>query len=831
MTGTVNDGDPALTLNATDVTVYNADGSTTQTITDTIAQVTSNSTSVKDKTVIATSDDGLTKTTQLDINNDGTVERTDSIVTALDGSSTETITVKNQGTGALLRKDVFTTSFDGRSQSLTRDSNGDGANDHFETAAMNNDGNVTSSIWNTNAGGGLLNKFITTTSANGLSKTTTSDLNGDGAVDMRQTSVTTINPDGSRTTAVTNAYGNGTLKDRTVSTVSANGFSKTTLIDMNGDGVVDETQSDVTVVNADASTLETITETYADGSLKSKTTIHKITTAYGTQSSTDFDDNGDGKIDRNFIMTIDQDGYRTEVMSFYNAGGTVKAATGSQTTADGLLRSTFSPGNNTDTPDQYLYFAPNANGSYLWENFNGVVWQSATHTIDMNGVDSWVWMNEAASTTNLVTHTTVIDLDAEQRAIEIARRIYDTALDRTMSEGETQLLAKYITNGVLDTATLTNKLVTSTEFTQKYSTLSNMQFVERIYQNALGHAASLADLSNLVGQLNANTLTRVAALNLISEAQEHLIAGNDHMITNNTNSVEATLSKDHATDKQIAGDIVRRLYDAALDRAATASEVSTQSQKILAGTRTEAELAADILALPEFASKYGTLSNTAFVTQIFQNAIGRAPSSAESSFWTSALNAGTVTRADLLDGIAQSSEHLAMMGSAASFIGGAANDTFFAPDAAVTLDGGAGVNTVDYSLLALPGVTVNLVTGLATKANGNVDHLTAIQSVIGGISNDTLTGTTGANVLTGGKGSDAFLFSGTFGADIITDFTATGTAHDLLQFSSGAFASTSAALGAASQVGDDVVIAAGANSVTLKNVALSSLTTADFRIG
>jgi hypothetical protein len=77
MTGTVNDGDPALTLNATDVTVYNADGSTTQTITDTIAQVTSNSTSVKDKTVIATSDDGLTKTTQLDINNDGTVERTE----------------------------------------------------------------------------------------------------------------------------------------------------------------------------------------------------------------------------------------------------------------------------------------------------------------------------------------------------------------------------------------------------------------------------------------------------------------------------------------------------------------------------------------------------------------------------------------------------------------------------------------------------------------------------------------------------------------------------------------------------------------------------------
>jgi trimeric autotransporter adhesin len=827
MTGTVNMSDTAMVLNATDVTVLNADGSTVQAITNTIAQRTSNATVVTNKATITTSDDGLTQTTQLDLNNDGTVERSDTVVTALDGGVTETITVKNRSNGSLLRKDVFNTSFDGRTQSLQRDSNGDGANDHFESVATNNNGSITRSIWNTNASGGLLDKFVTTTSANGLSKAVTSDINGDGVTDATQKSVTTLNADGSRTTAVTNTFANGAIQDRTVTTVSASGYSKTTLLDMNGDGVVDETQTDETIINDKGQTLETIKEFYADGSLKSNTTILKITTAYATQSVTQFDDNGDGVLDREFLMTIDQDGYRTEDMEFYNANGSVKSSVHSETTMDGLERSTVSAGNNTGSPDEYLYFMPNANGSYLWAKETDAVLQTATHTIDLNGVDTWVYRDYSPGNQDPNLYTVVIDLEAEQRAIETARRLYDTALDRTMGEGEVQLLAKYISNGVLDTATLANKLITSTEFTEKFGTLSNLQFVERIYQNALGRAPTLAELSSMVGQLNANTLTRVAALNAVSELQEHQIVGNGHMVTNNTNSAEATLSKEHTMDKQLAGDIVRRLYDAALDRSATASEVTTQSQKILSGSRTEAELAADILALPEFASKYGTLSNAAFVTQIFQNAIGRAPSSSESSFWTSALNAGTVTRADLLDGIAQTSEHLAIMGSNAAF-GAAGNDIIFARDSATTIDGAAGTNTVDYSLLGLPGVTVNLVTGVTTKANGTADTLANIQNVVGTTGNDSLRGSTANNTLAGGWGNDTFLFSGAFGQDVITDFNA---AQDLLQFDAATFSTASAAFGAARQVGDDVIIASGAKSVTLKSLALSELTVADFRIG
>jgi len=328
-----------------------------------------------------------------------------------------------------------------------------------------------------------------------------------------------------------------------------------------------------------------------------------------------------------------------------------------------------------------------------------------------------------------------------------------------------------------------------------------------------------------VGQLNAGTTTRAAVLNLVSESAEHLVVENIHAVTNNTESGNPTFALDHTTDKQIAGDIIRRLYDGALNRAATATEVTTQSQKILSGTKTEAQVAADILALPEFASTYGTLTNSAFIAQIVMNALGRAPTASESSFWTSALNAGSVSRADFLDGIAQSSEHLAIAGAS---IGGTGNDTIYSRDGADTIDGGAGIDVVDYSLLAMPGVTVDLSTGIAAQANGSSDSLSNVENVRGGSGIDSIAGKAGANVLTGGGGNDTFIFRAAFGNDIVTDFQA---AHDLIQFDVGAFSDTGAVLGACQQVGADVLITLNAsNTVTLKSTSLSSLSASDFRL-
>ena len=830
MSGAVNDFDPMLTMNATDVTVLNADGSTTETITSAITQTTSNSTGGTSKTVITTSDDGRSRTLQLDVNNDARFDRTDATVVAVDGSITETITLLNYGTGALVQKDVLTTSFDGRTQSLQRDKNGDAVFDHFETTVTSTDGSVTGTTSNTNASGGLLDRLVTTTSANGLSKSSTIDVNGDGAIDYSQVFTTTLNADGSRTTVASNFFGNGSLRSRTVTNTSANGLVKTSEFDLNGDGVIDEVLSDDTAFYQDGFRDQLVTETYADGTMKSQTFTLIDAASYNSSEITNFDTNGDGFADRAIDVLVDQDGYRSELLTYYNPNGTIKLEIQSDNSPDGLWNMIWYDGAPADAfPNENTYFIPGSNGSYLWNKFTSTIAQTATHTIDSGGVDHWVWANQtaAAYAANPVFKTLRIDLVTEKKLIDMARRVYDTALDRTMAQSEVQMLAGYISaNGVLDTTKLANDLMASTEFKNKYgNTITNLQFVERVYQNAYGRAASMSELNLLVGQLNAGTTTRAAALNLASESTEHLMIENIHAVTNNTQSGNATFALDHTTDKQIAGDIIRRLYDAALDRAATASEVTTQSQKILLGTKTEAQVAADILALPEFTTKYGTLTNTAYVNQIFVNALGRVPTSSESSFWTSTLNAGTVSRADFLDGIAQSSEHLAIAGAS---IGGSGNDTIYSRDGADTINGGAGIDVVDYSLLTTPGVVVNLSTGIATQANGSSDTLANIENVRGGSAADTITGKAGANVLTGGGGNDKFIFKGAFGNDIVTDFQA---AHDLIQFDVGAFSNTNAVLGACQQVGTDVLITVGAsNAVTLKSINLSSLSASDFRL-
>jgi Ca2+-binding RTX toxin-like protein len=102
----------------------------------------------------------------------------------------------------------------------------------------------------------------------------------------------------------------------------------------------------------------------------------------------------------------------------------------------------------------------------------------------------------------------------------------------------------------------------------------------------------------------------------------------------------------------------------------------------------------------------------------------------------------------------------------------------------------------------------------------------------GGSGNDTLIGSAGNDTLFGGFGADAFVFAGNFGHDTVGDFfAASGSgAHDFVEFDRSIFSDFTDVLSHAQQIGNDTTITVDPNrSVTLKNVALSSLTAGDFR--
>ncbi|HWM83630.1 MAG TPA: Ig-like domain-containing protein [Pseudolabrys sp.] len=117
----------------------------------------------------------------------------------------------------------------------------------------------------------------------------------------------------------------------------------------------------------------------------------------------------------------------------------------------------------------------------------------------------------------------------------------------------------------------------------------------------------------------------------------------------------------------------------------------------------------------------------------------------------------------------------------------------------------------------------------STDAAGNVSEK-SVAYVTGTFGSDVLKSNAGVDdILIGGPGSDTFHFGTNFGNDIITDFVATGSGHDVLSFSKDVFSSFADALAHAQQVQGDVVFTSSTNdTLTLKNVQLSHLQKVDF---
>ena len=124
--------------------------------------------------------------------------------------------------------------------------------------------------------------------------------------------------------------------------------------------------------------------------------------------------------------------------------------------------------------------------------------------------------------------------------------------------------------------------------------------------------------------------------------------------------------------------------------------------------------------------------------------------------------------------------------------GGAGDDTLMGGEVAQELDGGTGVDTVDYTgtgTTGQDGVTItldsrgNFVGAADAEADAAGDMLISIENLIGGDGSDTLVGNSGrnvlgggggTNVLTGGGGADTFLFDkddGDAAMTSITDFS------------------------------------------------------------
>lgn len=124
--------------------------------------------------------------------------------------------------------------------------------------------------------------------------------------------------------------------------------------------------------------------------------------------------------------------------------------------------------------------------------------------------------------------------------------------------------------------------------------------------------------------------------------------------------------------------------------------------------------------------------------------------------------------------------------------------------------------------------TVSTLTAVGSDVAGNKSSASTMQ--IGTSGADKITSGAGNELLYGAGGADTFTLNSLFGRDVIADFAATGTAHDIMNFhANSVLNSYTNVMSHAVQVGSGVVITQDANNVlTLNNVSRTALTSADF---
>src|SRR5262245_16783984 len=323
-------GDGAFDSTETDVTVLNADGSRTETVSAYGADG-----SLRYRTVGTVSANGLTTTTKFDETGSGTfnLTRIDGIRLDANGDRFEAL-VDVKADGSVREQTFITTTAGGNVVRVEHDRDGNGVADQVQTTVRNGDGSVTTTGVDLRADGTVQDQIISVVSADGLSSSTARDRNGDGVYERVRVDVTVLNADGSRTETVTDLDAAGTAIDRTVLTTSADGLTTTALWDVDGNGSIDRARSDVTIRNADGGRTETVT----DASGRYVATM----SANGLARTTQWDTTGSGSFDQTAtdVTVLNADGSRTETVTAYRADGTMMSKKVVTTSADGLTQTT-----------------------------------------------------------------------------------------------------------------------------------------------------------------------------------------------------------------------------------------------------------------------------------------------------------------------------------------------------------------------------------------------------------------------------------------------------------------------------------------------------------
>ncbi|MBI1417260.1 MAG: DUF4214 domain-containing protein [Limimaricola sp.] len=332
-------------------------------------------------------------------------------------------------------------------------------------------------------------------------------------------------------------------------------------------------------------------------------------------------------------------------------------------------------------------------------------------------------------------------------------RIFEAVLDRAPN------YAGYVnwTNQIMaghDMLSIVSGFTASPEFQNKYGDTDNTGFVTLLFNNVLGREPG-ANLAAYTYALESGAQSREQMVLSFVDSQEFINATAWRSLEFSRAGAQASWTDD-----------VYRVFLATLGREPQEAALRANTMALANGRSLDA-IVHDFTVSAEFTQKYGSTTNTAFVTLLYENVLHRAPGAGLSG-WVDALDTGRQTREQVVQGFAQSQEFI----------------------------------------------------------NATTAPLTALMHTI--CHDDVLAGGNGNDILFGGFGADTFVFAA---AETGNDTVVGLERWDTVALTGFGYADATVALTHMAQVGPDVVFTDAGHSVTFLDTALQDIQTDMIALG
>ena len=253
------------------------------------------------------------------------------------------------------------------------------------------------------------------------------------------------------------------------------------------------------------------------------------------------------------------------------------------------------------------------------------------------GTDALTGIEAAAFVDGLTT------FNADSQAAQLMR-LYSVAFDRAPDATGFHVQLDALEAGV-SMVEMARRFLTSDEFVNRFGALNDVQYIQRLYANAFNRSPSNNEINDWLAYLNAGN-TRQQLMLVFAESAEHRTA--------TWSTLSAGLWVGDAQTESLA-----RLFDTVFNRLPDENGLITWRTAIANGSSL-LDVATAFLASAEGQARYGGLSNAQFVDMVYQTALNRAGDAGGIAAYLNGLNAGAITRAQMLVEFSESAEHRAI---------------------------------------------------------------------------------------------------------------------------------------------------------------------------